>query len=156
MLCPKCYGKMKKDQVRCQSCGFNINTMQGASNKEAKKALKSIYRDDVLYTTEIPEDVSKKKLLLLTIFLGLFGANHFYVGKLWQGLYMCISSSVVLIFAIILTIFEPGSASVLDMIFQFLLVFQGVNLVIWIFSIANVALERYKIPVYKDEFSHKK
>ena len=156
MLCPKCYGKMKKDQVRCQSCGFNINTMRGASNKEAKKALKSIYKDDVLYTTEIPEDVSKKKLLLLTIFLGIFGANHFYVGKLWQGLYMCISSSVALIFAIILTIFEPGSASVLDMIFQFLLVFQGVNLVIWIFSIANVALERYKIPVYKDEFSHKK
>ena len=155
MLCPKCYGRLKKGQVRCQHCGFNINTMQGASNKEAKKALKSIYKDDVLYTTEIPEDVSKKKLLLLTIFLGMFGANHFYVGRFWLGLYMCISSSIALISAAILGLTNAASNSILNNIFQFVLIFQGLNLIFWVMSILHVAFERYKIPVYKDDFSKK-
>ncbi|HAJ77903.1 MAG TPA: hypothetical protein DCO89_02405 [Clostridiales bacterium] len=155
MLCPKCYGRIKKDQNRCYHCGFNINQMQGASNKQAKKALKGIYKDDVLYTTEIPEDVSKKKLLLLTIFLGLFGANHFYVGKFWQGLYMCISSSLALVLAVVITALNLSSQTVIDKIFQFILIFQGVNLVLWLMSIVNVAFGRYKIPVYKDEFSKK-
>lgn len=157
MLCPKCYGKVKKEQVRCPNCGFNLNLMQGASNKQAKKAKKSIYKDDILYTTQIPPDVSKKKLLLFSIFLGLFGVHNFYVGKFWQGLYMCVCTGLTTILSILI----PGLGivnqdNVLYITFQFLLIFQGINIILWVYNIFSIIFERYKIPVYKDEFSTKK
>jgi len=69
MLCPKCYARIKKEQVRCQHCGFNLNVMQGATNKEAKIAKKTIYKDDILYTTNVPQDVSKKSYCCFQYFL---------------------------------------------------------------------------------------
>ena len=54
MQCPKCYGKIDKNTGRCKSCGFNLNMLDGATNKAAKQAKKTIYKDDILYTTKIP------------------------------------------------------------------------------------------------------
>ena len=157
MQCPKCYNKIKKEQTRCQHCGFDISIMDGASNKAAKKAKKTIYKDDILYTTEIPYDVSKKKLFLFSIFLGLFGVHHFYVGKFWLGLYMCVSTSVTLILSILITSFNIIDAKdILYSAFQFSLVFQGVNVIMWVVDMIRIFFERYKIPVYKKSFSDKK
>ena len=155
MLCPKCYGKVDKKQQRCQYCGFYMNELNDASNKQAKKAMKSIYKDDVLYSTKIPYDVSKKKLLLFAIFLGLFGVHQFYVGKLWYGLFMCISMSVTLILAITLMIMNTIFDNVVQRIFEFWLIFQGLNIIFWIWDILRITFERFKIPVYKDSFSKK-
>lgn len=157
MLCPKCYARIKKEQVRCQHCGFNLNVMQGATNKEAKIAKKTIYKDDILYTTNVPQDVSKKKLLLFSIFFGLFGVHHFYVGKFWQGLYMCLCTSITTILTIVITALGIiDQQNIFYITFQFLLIFQGINIIFWVSNILNIIFERYKIPVYKDEFSLKK
>ena len=48
MLCPKCYGKVDKQQQRCKYCGFYMNELDGASNKEAKRIKRTIYKDDIL------------------------------------------------------------------------------------------------------------
>lgn len=154
MLCPKCYGKIDKTN-RCTYCGFHINEMQGATNKEAKKALKGIYKDDVLYSHQLPADVSKKNLLLFAIFLGLFGAHQFYVGKLWQGLYMCITNSVLIVLFLIISILHIVSGTVLN-IYQFALFFQGVNIILWLSNIISISVNRFKVPVYKESFSKKK
>ena len=155
MLCPKCYGKVDSKQQRWQYCGFFMKELDNASNKQAKKAMKSIYKDDVLYSTKIPYDVSKKKLLLFAIFLGLFGVHHFYVGKLWHGLFMSITMSVTLILAITLMIMNTIFDNVVQRIFEFWLIFQGLNIIFWVWDIFKIMFERFKIPVYKDSFSKK-
>ena len=154
MICPKCYAKIKPEQIKCHNCGFDLRLMQDATNKAAKKAKRSVYKDDVLYTTQTPPDVKRKKLILLSIFLGLFGAHHFYVGKIWQGLYMLFStviglslSSVILAYGII------DANNVIYQIYQFALVFQGLAVIFWVVDMVKIFLRRYKIPVYRDEFS---
>lgn len=153
MLCPKCYGKVNKYTNRCDFCGFDLKTMQGATNSEAKKALRGIYKDDVLYTNVIPQDVSKKKLLLFSIFLGLFGVHNFYIGRFWKGLYMCLSTSIVLLLAIILTATGSLSNNIFQRTFEFMTIFQGINVILWVVDIFKIAFEKYKIPVYKEDFS---
>ena len=102
MICPKCYSSVHKDKCRCDYCGFNLNELNNASNKEAKKALKSVYKDDVLYTSKLPADVSKKKLLLFAIFLGVFGVHNFYVGKIWKGLFNVVITTLTAVLGIVI------------------------------------------------------
>ena len=150
MLCPKCYGKIDKKQQRCQYCGFYMNQLDDASNKLAKQIKKTIYKDDILYSTRIPYDVSKKKLLLFAIFLGLFGVHDFYVGKFWQGLYICVSVSVTLILSIILMIMNTIYQNIIQTIFEIWSAFQGVALVMWFADIINISLERFKMFLSKN------
>ena len=157
MRCPKCYGKIVKEQTRCGTCGFNLALLEEGSNKEAKKALKGIYKDDVMFTTKIPLDVKKKKLLLFAIFLGLFGVHDFYVGKLYQGLYICICTTVTFILSSLVTALGIITANnAIYIAYQFVLVFQGIAVLMWIADIFKIALERYKIPVYNEKFSKHK
>ena len=153
MQCPKCYGKIDPNTKRCRSCGFNINSLDGATNKAAKKAKKTIYKDDILYTTKIPPDVSKKKLLLFSIFLGIFGVHDFYVGKFWQGLYLALSTGIATVLALVLIITNTIAQNLLQNIYAFVSVFEGLAVIITIWDIFKIAFERFKIPVYKDEFS---
>lgn len=156
MLCPKCYGKVDKKAQRCTYCGFNMSLLDNASNKEAKKIKKTIYKDDILFMKGIPADVSKKKLLLFSIFLGLFGVHDFYVGKFWQGLYLCISTSITLILAIILMTLNLITQNVFQTIFEFMTIFQGIAVIIWVTDIFKIGFERFKIPVYCKEFTDSK
>ena len=153
MLCPKCYTKINKDKNRCDYCGFNINDLKDASNKKAKKALHSPFKDDVLFTSQLPNDVSKKKLMLFSIFLGLFGVHNFYVGKIWQGLYNVVVTSLVAVLGAIIIALKIITNTPLYIAFQFLLVFQGINVIWVIVDIFNIIFNRYKVPVYKESLS---
>ena len=153
MLCPKCYGKIDKNQQRCIYCGFYMNELKNATNKEAKRIKKTIYKDDILYTTKIPSDVSKKKLILFSIFLGLFGVHDFYVGKFWQGLFFCITTSVTLILSTILMLMNTIYQNTIQTIFEFWTIAQGLAIIFWVWDIFKISFERFKIPVYKDSFS---
>lgn len=153
MICPKCYSKVHKDKNRCDYCGFNLSELNNASNKEAKKALKSVYKDDVLYTSKLPDDVSKKKLLLFSIFLGIFGAHNFYVGKVWKGLFNVIITTLTAVMGIILLSLQIITNSPLYYAFQFALVFQGANIIMCVIDIIDIIFNRYKVPVYKESFS---
>ena len=153
MLCPKCYGKLSKDKKHCLYCGFNMGLLENASNKEAKKIKHTIYRDDILYTTNIPYDVSKKKLLLFAIFLGLFGVHDFYVGKFWQGLYQCVVISISIVLLVISTIMNTITENFVTNAMAYLAIFAGLATIFWAVDIAKIALERFKIPVYSESFS---
>ena len=130
-----------------------MKQLEDASNKEAKKAKHTIYKDDILYTTNIPYDISKKKLLLLVIFLGLFGAHDFYVGKFWQGLYQCVVVSISFILLTIQFVMNTITQNWVQIALDCFAVFAGFAMIIWIVDIVKVGLERFKIPVYKKEFS---
>ena len=153
MICPKCYSKIHKTKNRCDYCGFNLNELNDASNKQAKKALKSPFKDDVLYTSQLPRDVSKKKLLLFSIFLGLLGVHNFYVGKLWRGLFNVLVTSITFVLGALLISLNIITNHPIYIAFQFALAFQGANVIIWVMDIIDISLNRYKVPVYKESFS---
>lgn len=153
MNCPKCYSNISKNKNRCDHCGFNLNELNDTSNKKAKKALRTVYKDDVLYTSKLPADVSKVKLLLFAIFLGFFGVHNFYVGKIWQGLYNVLTTVITATLGVILIAFNIITNTPLYYAFQFALVFQGINVIALVFDIGNIALNKFKVPVYKENFS---
>lgn len=89
MKCPQCGYKIKQDA--CPYCNIKSKEVIFASNKKAKKLLQANMQHDVHYTTKVPTDVSKTKMLLLTVFLGGFGAGNFYIGRRKRGLFTLIS-----------------------------------------------------------------
>lgn len=157
MHCPKCYGKIDKLSKRCSSCGFNMNSLNGATHKAVKQAKKNGFGEDVLFTTELPEDIHKKKLLLLCIFLGLFGAHNYYAGKFVKAIYSTIASIILFAISTIFIFFPNTFASLgtagywVQSIFSLLM---GINIAFFIIDLVNIIRNKFKVSIYKDEFSN--
>lgn len=147
--CPKCYGKIQKESGRCTKCGFSIYDLKNATNKSAKEQIRSGNGDLVLYSTELPNDISKKKLLYYCGFLGIFGAHYFYCGRNFRGM----TNLVISIFAIIILIFSFFSfTSSLFQIFEYLFgVAFAVILILTSMDFTNIIFKKFKVPVYLDE-----
>lgn len=156
MTCPKCYGKIDKLSHRCKECGFNMNSLNGATHKAVYLAKKQGFGDDVLYTTTLPQDIHKKKLLLLCIFLGLFGGHNYYSGHLVKAIYstlvtICLTAiASIKLFASTQLFGTNGVGWWILSIFSLLM---GVNIVMMIIDLANICMNKFKVAVYKDEFS---
>lgn len=156
MNCPKCYGKIDKVSNRCKSCGFNMRELNGATHKDVKRAKKEGFGDDVLYTTTLPADISKKKLLLLCIFLGLFGGHSYYTGKWIKGLFSTIVTVGTIVFSALNIAFVDiqnlmGIAGAY--LFSGFDLLMGVNLIMFLIDLVSIIRNKYKVSVYKDEFS---
>ncbi|MBQ0017335.1 MAG: NINE protein [Clostridiales bacterium] len=157
MHCPKCYGKIDKQSKRCVDCGFRLNEMKGATHKEVRQARRDGVGQDVLYTTDLPEDIKKKKLLLLCVFLGLFGAHSFYTGKIFKAIFSIISTVAITTIAILFIATQTtaeyyGMAMVWT--YSVSLLLMGINIVMFLFDLINIIRNKYKVSVYKDEFSN--
>ncbi len=154
MMCPKCYGSMNKTTGVCNYCGFSVHDLVGATNKKAKEAKRKGKKDDVLYSTKLPNDVSKKKLMLYGGLLGMFGAHNFYVGKIATGVYQATAVTLMILSLIFTEIF-----SYVYWVQQFqsvALTLGGIAILMWIVDFIAICLNKYKVPVYKDEYSVKK
>lgn len=151
MWCPKCYGSMKKKEGVCIHCGFKLSEFNGATNEKAREAFRNGKREDVLYTNNLPIDVSKKSLLLLSIFLGVFGAHNYYCAKFGKAIYMTITTVFMLLFALFKQ-FNIGGWFV-TYFFSFVALLQGVTLLMWVVDIVYIIFNKFKVPVYKEEFS---
>ena len=153
MWCPKCYGGMSKKTGMCMHCGFRLQDFDGATNEKARIARKEGKKEDILYTSTLPIDVSKKALLLYAIFLGLFGAHNYYVGKFGKAIYMTVTCVFYILFQI-LKACNVGTSFV-NYFFTFVAVLQGVTIVLWILDLIYIIINKFKVPVYKEEFSKK-
>lgn len=157
MHCPKCYGAIDKRTKRCKECGFNINSIKGATHKEVRQARKDGFGEDVIYTSDLPSDIKKKKLLLLCIFLGLFGGHSYYSGKIFRAIYSTVVTISLLTLSILSTTYGEianvlGTAGVWIMsIFSLLM---GFNLVMFVADLIKIISNKYKVSVYKDSFSN--
>lgn len=85
MKCPICGNKIYSDDDACPYCKLRKSVIVNAKNADAKTALKNRQKDNVYLSTYRPSDVSKTKLLLLSIFLGWVGAHCYYVGRMARG-----------------------------------------------------------------------
>lgn len=149
MRCPKCYGRINKLSNVCTKCGFKANNLSKASNKKAKELKRQGDGDLCIETEVLPSDVSKRKLLLLSIFLGLFGAHYFYVGKMFRGLINLVFTIFMLTFSILVTIGIRGG--VLEYIEFFVAFGFVIVLICAIADIFNIIRNKFKVPVYIEE-----
>lgn len=156
MRCPNCYGKVDKTANICAKCGFNVNKLKNASNKKAKEMIRQGDADLCVNSKILPNDVSKKKLLLFSAFLGWFGAHYFYVGKMLKGFLTFLFGFFGLLFCVIdVTIVGkfPYWLQVVEFIFGFGFVFVIINT---IFDFINILRNKFSVPVYVEEDEKKK
>lgn len=147
--CPKCYGKIQKESGRCTKCGFSVYDLKNATNKKAKEQMRSGNGDLVLYSSELPPDVSKKKLLYFCGFLGIFGVHYFYCGRMFRGM----ANFVISIFSIIIFVFSFFSFT--SSLFKACEYLFGLAFAVILFltsiDFTNIILNKFKVPVYLDE-----
>ncbi|MBE5746053.1 MAG: NINE protein [Clostridiales bacterium] len=147
MRCPKCYGKIDKTFNKCVKCGFDVNKLKKkASNKKAIEMKRQGDGDLCIETHILPEDVSKKKLLLFSILFGAFGAHYFYIGKMLRGLINLVFTVFMFTFATlhILNI-RGGVLEYIEFFVAFGFVFTFISV---INDIINILLNKFKVPVY--------
>mgnify|MGYP003306566201 FL=1 len=154
MECPVCGAKMVDNKI-CKYCGVTREQVLTASNEKAKQARKSGNKENICYTTEAPSDINKVKLSLLVVFLGLFGAANFYVGKYTKAWFNLISTSLSFIFSLLLFIFEkvklPNLEYVFAILLDFVCWFMAVSLIMWAMDIFGIIFKKFKIPVILGE-----
>ncbi|MBP3619813.1 MAG: hypothetical protein J6J24_04035 [Clostridia bacterium] len=144
-ICPRCGEKCLIGQERCNECNLIFSRLQYASNKAAKKKLRKFDNDFIVYTSTFPSDLKYWKLLLLTIFTGLFGGHYYYCGKYIKGGLMTAS----FIYTLFCTIFNqviveqiPGGES--------MYVLVGIATFSWIVSLCFLLCKKFKVPVIVD------
>lgn len=143
--CPRCGNECLLTQVECDECGLVFSKIEKATNKEGKRRLLRGEKDLVIYVKKCPIDVKKWKLILITIFAGLFGAHYFYVGRWKWGLSILLYFFAVLFMGVVfnayfLTIWEGTFFSVFGPL-------TGIYTIIWLNDIRKVCFNRFKIPV---------
>ena len=139
-ICPRCGNKCLINQEKCEECHLIFSRMQYASNKAAKKKIRKFDKDFVIYTNQYPSDISRIKLVLYTIFLGLFGVHYYYVGKYIKGALM----STSFIYLVFCTVFNE---QVLLYFSEYAFVPIGIAAFAWIVSLVLVLTKKFKVPV---------
>lgn len=143
--CPRCGEKNAKNALRCCYCNLIFERLNWATNSAGKKMLKQGKKNKVVYVTEFPSDLQRHKVLLLCLFLGLWGGHCFYVGRLYKGIYMLISGTIYLIGGVlsIMSVLPQTLGTVIS-------IFVGILGFIWLFDIFDICVKRFKVPVYID------
>ena len=149
MKCPICGCKMPNKSI-CVYCKITGEQVENASNIKAKKAIKDGNKKDICYTTVMPNDVNRTKLLLLTILLGFVGAGNFYVGKRYKGLFCLISWILFLPFGITSLALEQR-IFIVQLMYEIGLVLATVTIFMWIVDIILLITKSYKVPVILGE-----
>ena len=137
--CPRCDNKCLQTAQKCDECGLLFSRLDYAANTAAKNLIKKGDRDYILYTSILPKDLSYTKLLLYTLFLGLFGAQYYYTGKYIKGFLM----SAMMAYAIVCVVFNAYLVDVLSVLY----VPVGVGVLAWIVSCVYVISKKFKVPV---------
>lgn len=143
MICPKCGNKIYPQQMCCPYCKTSVEVIKRASNEQAKIALKNKEKEKVVLASFLPYDVSKKKLLLLSIFLGWAGAHCYYVGRMGRGFAMLLCFIVGLTFVSIPETWALHAylSGIVAGIIGFACVFT------WWMDIVRIIGNRFKVPV---------
>lgn len=143
--CPRCGNECLLSQVKCDECGLLFEKVEKATNKEGKRRLYRRQKEQVIYVKKYPSDVKKWKMILITIFFGLFGAHYFYIGKWKKGLAMLIYFFIVLFIGVIFNAYFLLAWS--GNFFSIFGPLTGVYTLIWMFDIYRVSFNKFKVPV---------
>lgn len=142
--CPRCGNICLLSQAQCDDCGLYFARVEEATNKEGKRRLARGQKEQVIYVNKC-KDVKRWKLILFSVFLGLFGAHYFYVGKWKKGLAMLTYFFAVLFMGVIfnayfLTIWDGRFYSIFGPL-------TGIYVIVWLWDIVRITLGKFKMPV---------
>ena len=138
--CPRCDNKCLLNATKCEECGLIFSRLEFATNTAAKNMIKKGDRNYILYTSDLPKDLSYTKLLIYTLILGLFGAHYYYTGIYIKGILM----SAMMAYAIVCLIFNAYLVEYLS----FLYLPIGIGVLAWIVSCVYVICKKFKVPVF--------
>ncbi len=140
--CPRCGEKSLKNAVKCSYCGLIFERLKWATNRAGKKMLRAGKKNRVVYTSILPNDLKRYKILLMCIFLGLWGGHLFYVGRLKKGIVMLVFGIIFIVAGILsMNGLIPVSIS------TFIYIIVGANGIMWLFDIFNICIKKFKVPV---------
>ena len=159
--CLYCKAVIAKYTMKCEQCGITKEQIAGASNQEALKIKKEGLPGKVVFTTQKPNDLRFGKFVALMVFLGIFGAHNFFVGRRIKGWIMFVGMMVCILGFIIFPIPQDGGVAtgmasvrgIFDSGARFPLPFPtdllgGIIIIMWIVDwFAAVVFSRYKYPV---------
>ncbi len=145
--CPRCGIRCMKGVETCPECKLVFSRLALATNKDAKKKLLRHDKDFIIYTNKLPSDVSFIKLMLLTIFVGLFGGHCFYVGRYWRG-GLLLTNSIILICCSVFNefLFKIDDGRFIAMIATIC----GLIMMVWAYDLVIVMMKKFKVPVAID------
>ncbi len=138
--CPRCDNKCLLNATKCDECGLIFSRLEFATNTAAKNMIKKGDRSYILYTSDLPKDLSYTKLLIYTLILGLFGAHYYYTGKYIKGILM----SAMMAYAIVCLIFNSYLVDYLSILYLPI----GIGVLAWIISCVYVICKKFKVPVF--------
>lgn len=154
-VCPRCKSKEDLQNPKCRVCGLVFDRLKSVTNKAGKKAIRKKEYNKVLYTTDIPNDVSRLRLLLLCIFLGWSGAHFAKVGRYKWFIFDMVAFFFALLYSIVIVFFavsrETLDASYVGLILQLLSFPFAISVIVWIGSIIQILTKKFKVPVAIDE-----
>lgn len=146
--CPHCYSKMDRASGVCTKCGFRESSLNGATNTLAKNAKKLFREDEVVKVKKLPQDIDRKKLILLTIFLGFVGAHLYYVGRYTKAIiysFMFALSLFLFIFCMEVTLYTHGAF--VSLLVKMCFIASGIYIIDLLMDISRVCFNRFKVPV---------
>lgn len=143
--CPRCNSKNSLNAYKCDCCGLIFERLNDATNSAGKKMIISGHKNKVVYVKKVPKDIKKWKLILITIFGGMFGAHCFYVGRYLRGVIMLLAG----VYAFIASILAVSSMLPTS-IYTLSTLIVGILVIVYLLDIVNVCISKFKIPVYID------
>ncbi len=145
--CPRCGLKMPEQALSCEDCGLKFERLNLATNKDAKQKKLRGDRSFIIKTSKLPSDVSYLKLLLYSIFLGIFGGHCYYVGRYLRGVLFTLNFIALLSFVVFNSFFLSIWQGVF---FEIVMPICGAILFVWFYDIFMIAIKRFKVPVAID------
>jgi hypothetical protein len=130
----------------CPYCKITDKQVLGASNKKVKEYRKSGNTDMIHYTTNIPNDLKRWKIVLYTILLGWLGINHFYVNRPKRGAFSIVAT-VGSILMITLEYVLKFDSILAKLTYEIFLYAMAINVVLWITNCVSVIFKSFKVPV---------
>ena len=152
--CPYCRTKILKYSQVCEACGITKEQVAFASHQDAKKIMRGEMKGKVILTRRKPDDVDMVRFMIYLIFLGVFGAHNFFVGRKIRGWIMFCSFTLLILSSIIFTLnpdnLHPWRQFFLEANLWFPFDVPGyIAVIVWAYDwFAAVLLGTYKYPVH--------
>lgn len=151
-VCPYCGVKNPKSSKNCVNCNLDFNQLDDLSNKQAKKMLirrkfAETFEGEIVYVKQFPLDCSRKNAIIWCLFLGLFGAHNFYVGRFGKAFTSLILGSIFFLGAGISGYYQLTAASAITQSLYSLSAVVGiVPIFMWLSDLVSLIFNKYKVP----------
>jgi hypothetical protein len=134
----------------CKYCGVTDDQVKNASNQKVKEYRKTGNTDLIHYTTVIPNDLKRWKIILYTVLLGWLGINHYYINRPVRATFSLVStiSSIGIMFlGLLIKISTRAGKIAFNIFYEIFFYMMAINVVLWVLDIFGVIFKSFKMPV---------